>query len=70
MSGGGGSSSWIPLKVSNKSNPVEAAEYATALDLEDEPAFALWVPYTLKKRDRVIAGLNMCMKKKSHGFGV
>ena len=52
-----GSSSWIPLKVLKESNPIEVAEYVPALELQDEPAFAWWVPYTLKKRDRVIACL-------------
>ena len=65
-----GSSSWIPLKVLKESNPIEVAEYVTALELQDELAFAWWVPYVLRKRDRIIASLNMRVKKKTHKFGI
>ena len=53
-----GTSSWVSLKILKESNPVEVAEYVTALNIADEPAFAWWVPYTLKKRDRIIAAVN------------
>ena len=49
---------------------MEVAEYVTALELQDEPVFAWWVPYTLRKRDRVIAGLNTRVRKRTHKFGV
>ena len=44
-----GSETWVPLKDRKESNPVDVAEFATARGIEDEPAFAWWVPYTLKK---------------------
>jgi hypothetical protein len=46
-----GSSSWIPLKDLKESNPLEAAEYACASRIENEPAFKWWVRHTLHKRD-------------------
>jgi Reverse transcriptase (RNA-dependent DNA polymerase) len=48
------STSWVPLKDLKESNPVEVAEYAVANKIADEPAFIWWVPYTIKKRDRLI----------------
>ena len=65
-----GSSSWASLKVLKESNPVEIAEYATALGLEDQPAFAWWVPFTLKKRDRIIAAVNTRVRKRDQKFGI
>ena len=46
-----GSNNLVSLKVLKESHLIEVAEYVTALDLETEPAFSWWVPYTLKKRD-------------------
>ena len=53
-----------------ESNPIEIAEYVTALDIENEPAFLWWVPFTLRKRDRIISGLNFHVQKHSHKFGI
>ena len=64
------SSSWVSLKVLKESNPVEIAEYVTAMGLQDEPAFAWWVPYTLRKRDRIIASINTRVRKRNHKFGI
>ncbi len=52
------SSNWASIKVVKESNPVEVGEYVTAFDIEDEPVLAWWVPYTLKKRDKIIASIN------------
>jgi len=38
---------WIDLKILRESNPVQVAEYVTARNIADEPAFAWWVPYVL-----------------------
>ena len=65
-----GSSSWVSLKSLKESNPVEIAEYVTALGLNDEPAFKWWVHYTLKKRDAIIAAINTRVRKKTHKFGI
>ena len=46
------------------------AEYVTARNIQDEPAFALWVPYTLRKRDRIIASVNSRVRKSSHKYGI
>jgi hypothetical protein len=46
-----GSTSWEALKDLKESNPVEVAEYSVSTKLVSEPAFAWWVPFTLKRRD-------------------
>ena len=53
-----GTKSWVPLKVLKESNPVEVAEYISSRKLAGEAAFAWWVPYTLRKRDRIISAVN------------
>lgn len=42
-----GETSWIPLKDIKVTNPVEVAEYAIANKIQDEPAFAWWVPVVI-----------------------
>ena len=49
---------------------MEVAEFATARGLEKEPAFAWWVPYTLKKRDAIIAQVKSRVTKRTHKFGI
>jgi hypothetical protein len=45
-----GSTSWECLKDLKESYPVQVAEYAVANCIDDCPAFAWWVPFTIKKR--------------------
>ena len=49
-----GSEAWIPLKDLKESHHVEIAEYAVARGINDESAYAWWVPHTLRKRDILI----------------
>ena len=49
-----GSHEWISLKDIKQSYPVEVAEYAAMKGIQDEPAFAWWVRYTLRKRKAII----------------
>ena len=65
-----GSTTWVPLKDLKESNPVELAEYAAANKILSEPAFAWWAPFTLKKRDRIIAKLQTRYLRKTHKFGI
>ena len=50
-----GSTTWVALKDFKESYPVQLAEYAVSARIAEEPAFAWWVPYTLRKRSRIIA---------------
>ena len=65
-----GTSQWMPLKILKESNPVEIVEYAKSRNIADEPALAWWVPYTLKKKDRIIAAVNSRVKKQTHKYGI
>ena len=65
-----GETTWVPLKDIKESNPVEVAEYAKAQGIDDEAAFCWWVPFTLRKRDRIICAVNSRVKKSTHKYGV
>jgi hypothetical protein len=53
-----------------ESHPVETAEFATARSIADEPAFAWWVPYTLRKRDIILSKINARIRKTTHKYGI
>ena len=61
-----GTNTWVSLKNIKESNPIEVAEYVTARYIQEEPAFAWWVPCTLQKRNRIIASDNSRVYKSSH----
>ena len=65
-----GSEAWIPLKDLKESHPVETAEYAVARGIDDEAAFAWWVPYTLKKRQAILSAVRTRLRKTTHKYGV
>jgi len=65
-----GTTTWVPLADLKNSYPVELAEYAVAQDIAHEPAFAWWIPYTLKKRERIIAKIKTRYQKTTHKFGI
>ena len=62
--------SWIPLKELKESYPLQVAEIAVARELDKMPAFAWWVPYTLKKRDAIIASVRQRIAKTAHKYGI
>ena len=53
-----GTVTWTSLKYFKEPNRFEVAEYVTARNIQDGPAFAWWVPFTLIKRDRNLAAVN------------
>ena len=64
-----GSSNWVALKDLKNSYPVELADYAISNKLEDEPAFAWWIPYTIKKRKIIISKLKSKYWERTHKYG-
>jgi len=64
------SESWIPLKDLKESHPIETAEFAKARSIADEPAFAWWVPYTLRKRDIILSKICARIRKTTHKYGI
>ena len=65
-----GRKQWMQLSDLKESNPVDVAEYVTSRKLEDEVAFAWWVPYTLRKKARIIAAVRTRVKRKTHKYGI
>ena len=54
---------WVALKILKESNPVQVAEYAVARGIGDEPAFAWWTPYMLRKHDVIVLAVNSRLQK-------
>ena len=65
-----GSTNWIALKDLKESYPVQVAEYSVGARILMELAFAWWVPYTLKKRNQIIAKVKSKYWIQTHKFGV
>ena len=64
------SETWIPLKDMKESHPCETAEFARARGIADEPAFAWWVPYTLRRREIILAKIKARIRKTTHKYGI
>ena len=65
-----GEASWLPLKDVKEGNPVELAEYAALNNIHEEPAFKWWVPYVLRRRDRMVKKLKSKYWRTTHKFGI
>lgn len=65
-----GSSTWVELKDLKNSYPVELAQYAINNKLVDEPAFAWWVPYTMKKAKLIISKIKSKYWERTHKYGI
>ena len=67
----GGSGYWVTLKDLKYSYPVPVSNYAIANALQDEPAFAWWIPYTFKKRTAIIGKMKSSKHwETTHKYGV
>ena len=62
--------SWIPLKDLKESHPIETTMFAKARSKDDEPTFAWWVPYRLRKRDIIFSKINAHIGKTTHTYGI
>jgi hypothetical protein len=65
-----GSTTWSKLKDAKESYPIQVAEYTIANDISHLPAFQWWVPYTIKKRDHIIAKVKTSYWQKTHKYGL
>ena len=63
------STTWVSMKDVKQAYPVQLSEYAVAANIADEPAFAWWVPFTLRKRYRIISKLKSKYWVRTHKFG-
>jgi hypothetical protein len=51
-------------------HPVDVAEFAKARGIHEEPVYAWWVPYTLRKRDAILAVVKSRMCMTTHKYGI
>ena len=65
-----GTVTWTSLKDIKESNYIEVDEYVTDRSIQDEPASDWWVPFTLQKRDIIIAAVNSRVRKATHKYGI
>ena len=64
------STEWIKLKDLKDSNPLEVAQYAVDNKLTDEPAFKWWVPFTIRKRNRILKAMKKRYFRTHQKFGI
>lgn len=64
------STTWVSLKDMKNAYPLEVAEYAIANKIQDEPAFAWWVPFTIKKKKRYISKIKSKYWQRTHKYGI
>ena len=65
-----GSTMWNKMKDVKDSYPVQLAEYAIQQWIDKEPAFAWWVPYTIKKKGRIVAKIKSKYWERTHKYGI
>lgn len=65
-----GTESWVKLAALKHSYPVELAEFAKARGLASEPAFAWWVPNTIRRRNAILSAVKSRMLRKTHKYGI
>ena len=49
---------------------METAEYTRAREILNEPVFAWWVPYTLRKREIILTAVKNRIRKTTHKYGI
>jgi hypothetical protein len=64
-----GTESWVRPFTLKDSYPVELAEFAKARGIDNEYAFALLVPNTIRRRNAILSTVKARFQKKTHKFG-
>ena len=64
------SESWVKLSELKESHPVETAEFAKSRGIDNESAFAWWVPHTLKKRNAIISAMKVRLRKTAQKYRI
>jgi hypothetical protein len=49
---------------------VQVGAYVIAHGIQDEPAFAWWVPYVMRKRDIIVSMVNSRVRRTTHKYGI
>ena len=62
--------SWVKLAKCKDLYPVEVTEFAKARNLVSEPAFAWWVPNTIRRRNAILSEVKAWFMKQTHKYGI
>ena len=65
-----GLTNWVSLKDFKNSLPVELADYVITNNLQDERAFAWWVPYVVRKWKSILQKVKSKYWQRTHKYGV
>ena len=65
-----GSTNWISLKDMKESYTPQIAEYAVASHIDQEPAFAWWVPHVIRKKEAIISKVKSAYWLTTHKYGI
>jgi hypothetical protein len=65
-----GTESWVRLATLKDSYPVKLTEFDKARGIENEPAFAWWVPNTIRRRNAILSAVKARFQKRTHKFGI
>ena len=58
------------MKDLKESYPVPLADFAIANDIQDEPVFAWWVPYAIRKRKVIVKTIKSKYWQRTHKYGI
>ena len=58
------------MKDIKQSYPVDLAEFAIQKGIDSQPAFAWWIPFVIKKKQRIISKVKSKYWAKTHKFGI
>ena len=61
---------WVKLAKLKDSYPVEVAEFAKVRNLVSKPAFALWVPNTIRRRNVILSAVKAWFMKQTHKYEI
>ena len=53
-----------------ESYPVQVTDYSVAKGIDNKPSVSWWLPYTIKKRNFIIAAIKSHLKVATHKYGV
>lgn len=65
-----GSTDWVKLKDLKDAYPVQLTDYAIKNKLQDEPAFAWWLPFANKKRRAILKKIKTKYWDRTHKYGI
>jgi hypothetical protein len=65
-----GTESWVKHAELKDSYPIELAEFTKARGIANEPAFAWWVPHTLRRSNAILSSVKARVGKKTHKYGI